>query len=163
MGKIYKENPSLAKKVAGSKTEIYEKKCSVCSYWFQIIENYLVHIVADHLINCGILIPHKFGVEYDGLNLPPTSVVFDKEKVINDINALIQLTTGLNIKFKFKDYDDDHILHNIIEARQNIIIDNKVDDTNNEDENVSVVNSSEEDWKKKFKILFPEFEKNIVK
>ena len=118
MNRIYKENPSLVKKVAEQKAEIYEKKCSVCSYWFQIIENHLVHIVADHLINCGILIPHKYGLEYDGLNIPPTSVVFDKEAVINDINALIQLTTGLNIKFKFKDYDDDHILHDIIEARQ---------------------------------------------
>ena len=133
MNKIYKENPSLVKKVAEKKGEVYAKKCSVCSYWFQIIENHLVYTVADHLLNCGIIKPRRYGLEYDGLNISP-SAVFDKETVINEINDLILLTTGLNIKFKFKDYDDSNILHDIIELRSNMVIEDVPDEEENADE-----------------------------
>ena len=48
MNKIYKENPALAKKVGEKKDDIYERKCSVCSYWFQIIENHIVYIAVSY-------------------------------------------------------------------------------------------------------------------
>ena len=127
MNKIYKENPSLAKKVAEKKDDVYAKKCSVCSYWFQIIENHLVYAVAEHLLNCGILQPKSYGLEYDGLCIPPHAV-FYKDQVIKEINDLILLTTGLNITFKFKDYDEDHILHDLIETRRNMVIEDVVDE-----------------------------------
>ena len=140
MNKIYKENPSLAKKVAEKKDDVYEKKCSVCSYWFQIIENHLVYIVAEHLLNSGILKPKCYGLEYDGLNIPPCPV-FDKEIVIKEVNDLIVLTTGLNIKFKFKDYDEDNILNDIIEMRRNIVIEDEPKEES-KDENDEVIDFS---------------------
>ena len=149
MNKIYKENPSLAKKVAEKKDDVYAKKCSVCSYWFQIIENHVVHIVAEHLINCGIIQPKRYGLEYDGLNIPPFKD-FDKEKTIKEINDLVLLTTGLDIRFKFKDYDDTNILHDIIETRRNMVIEDVVvdDDDDGEkskDEEVDVNNISNDE------------------
>jgi len=133
MNKIYKENPTLSKKVAEKKDDVYAKKCSVCSYWFQIIENHLVHIVAEHLLNCGILKPFHYGLEYDGLNIPPYKT-FDQDKTIQEINELIVLTTGLNIKFKFKDYDEGNILYDIIQSRRNMVIEDIVEDEDDKTE-----------------------------
>ena len=155
MNRIYKENPSLVKKVGEKKATTYEKKCSVCSYWFQIIENHIVYIVAEHLLNCGILQPKKYGLEYDGLNIPPCKD-FDKEKLTDEINTLVKLTTGLNIKFKFKEYDDANVLFDIIEARRNMVIEeekeDEIDDTTKE---LSI--------KDEFQRLCEEFEKTHCK
>ena len=75
---------------------------------------------------------------------------------------MIQLTEGTNLYFKLKDFDDVHIFYDSFEARPNTTIED-VDDAINEDENDSVVKPpEEEDWKNKFKILVPEFEKTIV-
>jgi len=130
MNKIYKDNPALSKKVAGKKDDIYQKKCCVCSYWFQIIENHIVHNVAGYLINKGILTKNTYGVEFDGLNIPPTNIEFDKDLLIDEINLFVKETTGLNIKFKFKDYDDATILYDLIEIRKNMV-DNDEDDKQN--------------------------------
>lgn len=129
MNKIYKDNPALSKKVAEKKDDIYQKKCCVCSYWFQIIENHIVHNVAGYLIDKGILIKNTYGLEFDGLNIPPT-IEFDKDLLINDVNLFVKETTGLNITFKFKDYDDANILYDLIEIRKNMV-DNDVDNTQN--------------------------------
>ena len=135
MDKIYRDNPALVKKVAEKKSEIYEKKCSVCSYWFQIIENHIVYIVAEHLINCGILTPQRYGLEYDGLNIPPCAK-FDQSNLISEVNDLVVLTTGLNIKFKFKEYDDCNILFDILEARERLdgVEDEDDDDDHDKDD-----------------------------
>ena len=137
MNQIYKDNPALSKKVAGNKTDIYEKKCCVCSYWFQIIENHIVHNVAGYLIDKGILTEKTYGLEFDGLNIPPTNIEFDKDLLINDINLFVKSSTGLNITFKFKDYDDKNILYDLIEIRKNMV-DNDGDDKQNIiDENIT--------------------------
>jgi len=130
MNKIYKDNPALSKKVSEKKDTIYEKKCCVCSYWFQIIENHIVHIVAGYLINKGILTDKSYGLEFDGLNIPPTNIEFDKDLLINEVNLFVKETTGLNITFKFKDYDDDNVLYDLIEIRKNMV-DNDEDDKQN--------------------------------
>ena len=127
-------------KPENKKDEDHKKKSTVCSYWFQIIENHVVYIVAEHLINCGILKPNCYGLEYDGLNIPPFKD-FDKEKTIKEVNDLVLLTTGLDIRFKFKDYDDTNILHDIIETRRNMVIEDAVDDVTDE---VSSINPL--DW-----------------
>ena len=38
------------------------------------------------------------------------------------------MTTGLNIKFKFKEYDDANILCEIIEAGRNMVIEEETED-----------------------------------
>eukprot|EP01041_Mallomonas_annulata_P014629 gene14629-31130_t len=143
MDKIYKENPSLAKKVSVNKKEIYEKKCTTCSYWFQIIENHIVYGVAELLLERGILKPRQFGEEYDGLNIPPCDK-FDKDQLTEEINALVKEQTGLNIKFKFKEYDNDKILYDCIKTRENMIIattedENKQDEQENTTEKITGV------------------------
>ena len=85
--KIYKENPSLAKKVSDKKEELYEKKSSTCSYWFQIIENHIVYIVAEFLLDRKIIKPKRFGEEYDGLNIPPC-FISNKDELINEKKLL---------------------------------------------------------------------------
>ena len=165
MNKIYKDNPALSKKVAGKKEDIYEKKCCVCSYWFQIIENHIVHNVADFLINKGILTEKTYGLEFDGLNIPPTNNEFDKDLLINEINLFVKSSTGLNITFKFKDYDDANVLYDLIEIRKNMVVNdeeesqNKIDEclTNNKDflvANKQTLGNSDYDLAKKFAELY---------
>eukprot|EP01041_Mallomonas_annulata_P013431 gene13431-28480_t len=118
MDKICSDNTELLHKVSVNKKETYEKKCSTCSYWFQIIENHIVYVVAELLLERGILKPCQFGEEYDGLNIPPCES-FDKDLLTAEINNLVKEQTGLHIKFKFKDYDNDKILYGCIETRNN--------------------------------------------
>lgn len=117
--KIYRDNKTLRQKVGEKKTEIYKKKSSTCSYWFQIIENHIVYMVAEFLIERGILKPKRYGLEYDGLNIPPVNID-DKDGLIKDVNQFIKLRTNMNITFKFKDYDDDNVLYNVIEKRKQL-------------------------------------------
>ena len=152
--KIYKDNPSLSKKVADKKEDLYGKKCSTCSYWFQIIENHIVYIVAEFLLDRKILKPKRFGEEYDGLNIPPCNIS-NKDELINDINALVKLKTGMDIKFKFKDYDEKYILQDIILKRENLVIEPIIET------DVEVEDSKH--WKKIFQTLVVDFEKTHAK
>jgi len=127
--KIYKENPALAKKVANDKGELYEKKNTVASYWFQIIENHVVHLVAGFLLQKGILKSGEFGCEYDGLNIPPCNIP-DKALLIDEVNNFVKEQTGFDFKFKFKEYDEEYILHSVIEKRNALV----VGDDNDEDD-----------------------------
>jgi phage/plasmid-associated DNA primase len=129
--KIYKDNPALAKKVSEKKDELHQKKSSTCAYWFGIIENHIVHMVAEFLLERNIIKPRRFGEEMDGLNLPPCNIS-NKDELINDINTLVKLKTGMDIKFKFKDYDDAYILYDVIEKRKSMIIAPIVESPHNE-------------------------------
>jgi len=121
MNKIYKENPALAKKVAASKETTYEKKCCVCSYWFQTIENHIVYKVAEFLLQRKILRSKRYGKEYDGLNIPPVGIA-DEEALINDVNCYVNLTIGMGVSFKFKSYDEETVINDAIEKRRAMII-----------------------------------------
>ena len=141
--KIFKENPSLMKKVADEKDELYKKKNTVASYWFQIIENHVVHLVAGFLLEKGILKPNEFGCEYDGLNIPPCDIP-DKDLLIDEINKYIKEETGFDFKFKFKDYDENYILHSVIEKRKELVIndDDDTDEDNDDDDEEEKVKKS---------------------
>ncbi|KAJ1622803.1 hypothetical protein T492DRAFT_1126351 [Pavlovales sp. CCMP2436] len=87
----------------------YEKKGSTASYWFQIIENHILHIVAVLLLKKGEMLPYRYRLEYDGLCIPPFKIEYDKDKLIEEINTHIYQMTGLAISFKFKNYKLENI------------------------------------------------------
>ena len=132
--RIFKENPSLVKKVADPNDEIYKKKNTTASYWFQIIENHVIHLVAGFLLERGIIKPGEFGCEYDGLNIPPC-YAFDKDQLISQVNEFIKEQTGCDFTFKFKDYDEAYILNNVIDIRRKsnyLMVEDEDDEENNE-------------------------------
>ena len=119
--RIYTKNPSLVRKLKKPDEEQFKTKGSVSSYWFQTIENHILHIVYCHLVEQKLIKPKWCGLEYDGLCLPPFLKQTDETKLIDDINTIIRLKTGLNIKMKFKDYSPSFVLDEIIEQRHTIM------------------------------------------
>jgi len=131
---IYKNNRNLVAKVTKFNKDAtdYDKKGTTASYWFQIIENDILYKVADYLLTKGIIVPKCYRLEFDGLCIPPSKVDYDKETLTNEINDYIFETTGLRIKFKFKDYKTENIYYDLIEER-NVMEVPEIEDTSEED------------------------------
>ena len=119
--RIYTKNPSMVRKFKKPDDEIYKTKGQVASYWYQAIENHIIYIVYTHLVEQKIVVPKICGLEYDGLCLPPFSREIDESNVIEDINTIIRLKTGLKVTMKFKDYSPAFVLDEIIEQRRAFI------------------------------------------
>jgi hypothetical protein len=158
--KIFTSNPSLARKVKQVDDTKEKNKRRTVSYWFQIIENHIVHICYMFLVKKRIIEKNICGLEYDGLCIPPTPFPFDKNSIVDEINDLILQSTGLSVKMKFKDYDPDVVLTNIIQERINMVV-LVYDEENIEDMDkpIDSLNNAYE----VFKQLSPEFEKTHCK
>lgn len=91
------------------------------SYYFGVIENHMLYIAYVYLVKRGIVTPRRCGLEYDGICIPPTTVVFDEEFVIRDLNQYILRETGLGVQYKFKGYGE-CVLHDVIEQRRAMVI-----------------------------------------
>lgn len=152
MDRIYTKNPALVRKLKKPDEEKHKTSGRVASYWFQTIENHIIHIVYCHLVKQKLINPKICGLEYDGLCLPPLLKQVDEDKLIEDINTIIRIETGLNVRMKFKDYSSGCVLEEIIEQRRAFIppivavaVEAVVDEN---------PNSSREytEWKKQFEI-----------
>jgi len=130
MRKVCSSNPTLVKKLKQNNEEKWETECRVISYWFQIIENHILYICYEFLIEREIIKPTICGLEYDGLCIPPPDKPFDKDALINDLNTIIKVKTGLSIKMKFKDYSNDNIMFDIIEERNKMVIAEPIESIN---------------------------------
>jgi hypothetical protein len=119
--RIYSKNPTLVKKLKKEGDTPFDLKGRVTSYWFQAIENHIIHICYQFLVEKGIIKEKRCGLEYDGICIPPTDIEIDKTKLIADINSIIYLRTGLPVKMKFKEYDEKYILTDIIEKRKSLV------------------------------------------
>lgn len=108
--RIYSKNPYLVRKLKKEGDTAFDLRSRVVSYWFQTIENYVIHICYEFLVEKGFIKEKRCGLEYDGLCIPPTGTEIDKVKLTADINSIFLLRTGLPIKIKFKDYDEKYIL-----------------------------------------------------
>ena len=127
--KVYSCNPALVKKLKKDDEERFQTECRVISYFFQIIENHILYICYEFLLKNKIVEKSICGLEYDGLCIPPTQHDFDKFRIIEELNQLIQSDTGLSIKMKFKDYSDEFILYDIIEERKKLTIAEPIEDS----------------------------------
>jgi len=128
-----KDNKAFIDKVVNKTDELHKKKNTAVSYWFQTIENHIVYIVAVFLIEKKIISKKHFGLEYDGLNLPPLPSDVNKDELINQINDYVYLKTGLKILFKFKDYGD-YVLHSVIEKRKTLPSQEETDEDEDDDD-----------------------------
>jgi hypothetical protein len=119
--KVYTNNPSLVRKLKIAGEDKYKTQSRVISYWFQIIENHLVWIMYKFLVSRNIIKSKHCGLEMDGICIPPVKFEFNKDTTITDLNNLIIIETGLDVKFKFKDYDEKFVLNDIIEQRETVV------------------------------------------
>lgn len=160
--RIYTKNPGLVRKLKKPDDELFKTKGSVASYWFQTIENHIIHIVYTHLVEQKLIKPKVCGLEYDGLCLPPLLKNVDEDQLIDDINTIIRLKTGLNVKMKFKDYSPAFVLEEIVEQRHHFIppvIAVAVEEFVNENPN-----SSREyiEWKRSFELECCKIKNNAI-
>jgi hypothetical protein len=149
----------LVKKLKKEGDTPFDLKGRVTSYWFQAIENHIIHICYQFLVEKGIIKEKRCGLEYDGLCIPPTDIEIDKTKLIADINSIIYLRTGLPVKMKFKEYDEKYILTDIIEKRKSVVIAQPIEI----DEIVIERVESDSQAQARFLQLYPEFEKTHAK
>ena len=167
---IFKHNPAIANKVRkpsvvitetpiSKKNAIRDTKNSTISYFFQIIENHIVYLVYGLLVELGYITPRKCGLEYDGLNIPPNGTVIDREQTTRVINEYVFNKTGLNIKFKFKQYGDS-VMTELIEIRETMTVAVPIDDVI---EAIVVVEEKEDTSQEKFNEMVVNFEKSHLK
>jgi hypothetical protein len=158
--KIYSANPSLVRKLTEPEDTKDTLIGKVTSYWFQIIENHIIYICYQLLVQKRVIEKRVCGLEYDGLCIPPTPFKINKDEFIVEINDKILHSTGLAVKMKFKDYDPDYVLSDIIEQRKNMIIpiyDEPVDEVE------EVVDIKKNNSREVFEKKYPEFEKSHCK
>jgi hypothetical protein len=154
--KIYIANPSLVRKLAEKDEDRDKLKGKVVSYWFQIIENHIIHICYQLSVEKRIIERNVCGLEYDGVNLPRAPFSIDKEQLITQFNDKILQSTGLNVMMKFKDYDPKYVLTDIIEMRKNMVI--PVYDEEEEEQFVEITDPKN-NYREVFKGLVDDFEK----
>ena len=115
--RIYTKNSSLVRKLKQGDDEEHDTKKRVASYWFQIIENHILWIVYCFMCEQKVIKPRVCGLEYDGLCLPPLDKSIDESALIQDINTIIRIKTGMTVLMKFKDYSPNFVLDEIIKKR----------------------------------------------
>jgi uncharacterized protein YfkK (UPF0435 family) len=158
---VYKNNKGLVAKVNRAGESAYSKKGTTSSYWFQIIENHVLHILTEFLLEKEIMLPHRFRLEFDGICIPPFRTPYDKDKLTDEINTHMYQATGLHILFKFKDYKPENIYTDIL---QNYISLNmpRVAEKTEESGDYALI-SSQFDTKKAGEIVIRRFKDSIVK
>ena len=118
MDLIYINNPEMVKKLkkTSDATE-YKTKSRVMSYFWQTIENEIIHICCKILLDKGIMQPKKFALEYDGICLLNPGEGYDLDAILFEINTAILTKTGMNVTMKWKPYNNEHVLVDIIRDR----------------------------------------------
>ena len=128
---IVLHNPDLVK-IVRKETE-WKTNSSTTSYFFQIVENHILYITYQFMVEKGIIKPKECELEYDGLCFPPT-IEYNKDDLITELNQYIVDTTGLNIKYKFKGYEES-AMQELIDQRDLLDVLSKTDndETDGED------------------------------
>lgn len=113
---IYINNPDVVEKVKGNLTDDYQIKSRVMSYWCGTIENHIVYSCYKFLVKRSVIEKNNIVLEYDGLCLKLTNNDPEfMESLLYDINALIVKETGLNVRMKWKGYNDMHLHLDVLE------------------------------------------------
>ena len=125
MNLIYTNNPGMVAKVHKEGDDEHADKRRTVSYFWQCLENEIVHISAKVLITSGIMEHRKFALEYDGICFCPKDsginpIGPDMDSILFDVNSTIMSKTGMNVTMKWKPYHKDHILQDVIDDRVSI-------------------------------------------
>jgi len=124
---IYENNPQIITKVCvGKNLQEFEKKNKVISFFLQTIEHEITFHAYKYLCNENKINPRVVDWGYDGLTFPLREAT-DIDAMVNDINKYIQEKTGFAlVKFKHKPFDEEEILHEVLEKRNNVREDDEV-------------------------------------
>jgi hypothetical protein len=115
---IIKNNKQLCDKLHNKDKTPYENNNSVCSYWFQIIENHALYIAYSFLVKQKIINPKYCSLEYDGLCIPANDFDLIKNTILYNLNSHIHKKCGIPIQYKWKEYDDFYVHKDVINLRE---------------------------------------------
>lgn len=113
---VYLNNNVLCEKLKGDLVDEYKIKNRLMSYFCGAIENEIIHTTYKVLHKNNAITAKQFALEYDGICFKRPQDI-DLDELIHNINGEIFKKTGLDVKMKFKPYNQIHVHNEIIEAR----------------------------------------------
>jgi hypothetical protein len=101
----------------------WKRKGRVMSYWCGVLENELTFQAMQYLENNKLIKPRHLDWGLDGLTIAPFEGIDDMQTITDEMNNFVRNKTGFNdVTFDIKDFKDDEILHNAIEKRNEMVI-----------------------------------------
>jgi hypothetical protein len=158
---VYSSNKQLAKKICkdipNTQDCLWKKKSRTMSYFCGIVENEITYQAYKYLQINGHIWDRHVDWGLDGLTMPAfTDNVDTLHETIDNLNEYVRKMTKFeDVEFVVKDFDESEILHNSIDKRNEMII-----DEDNEDVDKPVLERPEI---LTFKQVSDEFEKNHCK
>lgn len=116
---VYLNNQDLITKIKGDLIDERKIKSRAMSYFCGAIENEIIHITYKVLHKNNAIKPKQFALEFDGICFPRPHDI-DLDDLIHKINTEIFKKTGLDVKMKFKPYNQIHVHNDILESRINM-------------------------------------------
>ena len=134
----------------------WEKKSRTMSYFCGVVENEITYQAYTYLYNNGYISQRYCDWGLDGLTMPYFAETDEEQaRIINDMNIFARKNTGFqDVEFVVKEFDESEILHDCIERRNEMMID---DDNRNPDD------VEEENNIRTFEVVAEEFEKTHCK
>ena len=126
---VYSSNLELADKICkdipDSSELLWKKKSRTMSYFCGIVENEITYQAYKYLQLQGLIWDRHLDWGLDGLTLPSFSEDEDVIKeTIDEMNEYVRRNTKFpDVTFVVKDFDDSEILHNAIQKRNDMLID----------------------------------------
>lgn len=155
---IYKSNLKLAEIVCADIPDdpnyLWKKKSRTMSYFCTILENEVTMQAYNFLLKYGYIDNKHIDWAYDGLTMPSfASSEKDLKIIMKHLNKYVQEKTGFSeVQFVVKPFDDDTILQDVIDKRNDMIIDENnfdvEDDTEEELPNIKSYQSVADEFEK---------------
>jgi uncharacterized protein YihD (DUF1040 family) len=131
---VYTSNREITNQTCDGLNEEWKKKSRTMSYFCGIIENEITFQAYKFLHTSQYITNKKVDWGLDGLTFPRNELTTDEiEEMVELLNKAVRKNTGFNlVEFVVKDFDDSEILHELIEERNEMLIND--DNTNDEEE-----------------------------
>lgn len=129
---VYNKNPKLAEKVCSNLNgqPEWKKKSRTMSYFCGIVENEITYQAYKYLHKEELIYERWLDWGLDGLTLPRFEG--SVKSVLNGLNKFVRDKTGFTlVTFEHKEFNDNEILHECIDEREEMIIDDENNDIDN--------------------------------
>ena len=112
---VFRMNPELVKRVTTPELPTWKKQNRVISYFLQIIENHSLYFLYKYLCETSFIKDNIVCLEKDGLCFPPAKQIEDTESFVKDVNEYLVKTTGIDVRYKIKEYENENIDQRLID------------------------------------------------
>jgi len=119
---IINSNEELVNELKKENEDDWVTNNRVMSYFCQIIENEATYEVYKYCVLNKLCKERQVSWGYDGFTMPACPENTDFDFHLNEINKYVFQKIGLPLTYKWKSFDEDTILFDVIEQRNNFIL-----------------------------------------